>query len=122
MKQFNLEEFKKDPNRKIVTRDGKPVRIICTDAKGDYPVVGLIYYHDKKEVPENYMKNGSCYIDDESNCDLFFTPEKREGYINLFKQNIGLNTGFVFNTKEEAEKSAKGLSCYITTIKIEWEE
>lgn len=31
MKQFNLKEYLKDPNKKVVTRDGKNVRIICTD-------------------------------------------------------------------------------------------
>lgn len=33
MKQkFDLEEYLADPSRKVVTRDGKQVRIICTDA------------------------------------------------------------------------------------------
>ena len=31
MKQFNLKEYLKDPNKKGVTRDGRNVRIICTD-------------------------------------------------------------------------------------------
>ena len=31
MKQFNLEEYKKNPNRRVITRDGKSVRIVCTD-------------------------------------------------------------------------------------------
>ena len=43
MKQFNLDEYLKNPSRKVVTRDGKNVRIVCTDKKGnDYPVVALI--------------------------------------------------------------------------------
>lgn len=42
MKQFNLEEYLKDPNKKVVTRDGRNVRIICTDRKGtEYSVVAL---------------------------------------------------------------------------------
>lgn len=31
-----------DPNKSYVTRDGFPVRIIATDAKGRYPIVGLV--------------------------------------------------------------------------------
>ena len=31
MKPFNLEEYLKDPNRKIVTRDGRNVTIHCTN-------------------------------------------------------------------------------------------
>ena len=42
MKQFNLDEFKKNPNRKVVTRSGLPVRVICTDKMGEYPVVALV--------------------------------------------------------------------------------
>ena len=121
MKQFSLDEFKKDPNRKVITRDGHSVRIICTDAKYSYPIVGLVSQNDY-EVTYNFRKDGFATSYGDSDYDLFFAPEKREGYVNLFKQTSGLNAGFVFNTKEEAEKSAKGLSCYITTVKIEWEE
>lgn len=43
MKPFNLEEYLKNPSRKVVTRDGRNVRIICTDFDNpDYPVVGEI--------------------------------------------------------------------------------
>lgn len=121
MKKFNLQEYLSNPSRKIITRDGKPVRIICIDAKCNYPIVALVTQNNY-EVTYNFKKDGFATSYGDSNYDLFFAPEKREGYINLFKQTNGLNTGFVFNTKEEAEKSAKGLSCYITTIKIEWEE
>ena len=31
MKQFSLEEYLKNPKRKVITRGGRPVRIICTD-------------------------------------------------------------------------------------------
>lgn len=42
MKQFNLDEYLKNPNRKIVTRDGRAVRIICIDKKSDaWPIVAL---------------------------------------------------------------------------------
>jgi hypothetical protein len=42
MKQFNLEEYLANPSRKVVTREGRSARIICTDAKEGYPVVALI--------------------------------------------------------------------------------
>lgn len=34
MKQFSLEKYLANPERKIVTREGKKVRIICTDRAG----------------------------------------------------------------------------------------
>lgn len=44
---------------KIKTRDGDPVRILCFNAKGMYPIVGLI---DKgaDEVPMSYTREGKC--------------------------------------------------------------
>ena len=60
MKQFSLTEYLKNPSRKIVTRDGRLVkRILCVDAKGDYPIVALIKSKDEKEeYPFRYTVNG----------------------------------------------------------------
>ena len=80
MKRFSLQEYLANPSQKVVTRDGKPVRILCTDAKGDYPIVGLIHYTygDEREVPESYTENGSYDITNEENQrDLFFAPVKK---------------------------------------------
>ena len=42
MKQFNIEEYKKNPSRKVITRDGRSVRIVCTDVMGAiYPVLAV---------------------------------------------------------------------------------
>ena len=47
MKPFNLEEYLANPTKKVVTRDGRNVRIICTDRKGtDFPIVGLVTTRD----------------------------------------------------------------------------
>ena len=42
MKQFSLDEYIANSSMKVVTRDGRAVKIICTDAKGNFPVIGLI--------------------------------------------------------------------------------
>ena len=42
MKQFNLDEYLQNPSRKVVTRDGRKVRIVCTDKKGACPIVALV--------------------------------------------------------------------------------
>ena len=43
MKPFSLDEYLKNPSKKVVTKEGKTVkRILCTDARGNYPVVALI--------------------------------------------------------------------------------
>ena len=120
MKPFNLKEYLKNPERKMVTRDGRKVkRILCVDAKGDYPIVALIKSKDEKEeYPIRYTVNGLYSLDYEKSVDLFFAPEKHEGWINLFKDSDSKYVGYkIFESKEEAEEVRS-----TATIKIEWEE
>lgn len=129
MKEFNLEEFKKNPSQKVVTRDGREVRIICTDAKGDEPIVALIYNKNRDE--ENvytYNRDGYFCGDNDSCLDLFFAPIKREGWVNLYKDNISTFTSSkIHATEEKAQKEASEVlkeyyGKFIATVKIEWEE
>ena len=122
MKAFSLEEHLKNPSRKVVTREGKTVkRILCTDASGSYPVVALI--------EESYYDNALSYTDDgklyngESNVyDLFFAPEKHEGWVNIYRASASgnMSAGHIFNTEEDAKHNADIDD--IATVKIEWEE
>ena len=125
MKEFNLDEYLKDPSQKVITKDGKSVRIICTDAKQDYPVIGLLSLDDKSETTVYYKKNGRWLADNQDEWDLFFAPIKREGWINVYKGVIENHLPYVgqkvYKSKEEAIKN-KCSDCYFTTLKIEWEE
>ena len=128
MKPFNLEEYLANPNRKIVTRDGRNVRIICTDRKdSDFPIVALV----KNEYAEGercmcYTKGGKFYTgSDLSDAGLFFAPEKYEGWVNIFVDAVGnpsITDLRIFTSKEDAEKEGKNKKWYIKTAKIEWEE
>ena len=124
MKEFNLEEFKKKPSQKVVTRDGRAVRIICTDMKSEYPLIALVTdKKDNTESPFVYTKNGR-YFFEETNNDLFFAPIKREGWVNLYKDRNGAYpSNFIFETEKRAkEVIGEKHTTYLTTIKIEWEE
>ena len=46
MKQFSLEEYLKNPSRKVVTRDGRNVKIHCTDLMYGPPIVAKIEGED----------------------------------------------------------------------------
>ena len=90
MKQFNLEEYKKNPNRKVITRDGRSVRILCTDRKGtEYLVIALCTMSNGSEDCYFYFPNGRMYLSADSCMDLFFAPEKKEGWLNLYKDENG---------------------------------
>lgn len=55
--------------------------------------------------------------------DLFSSPVKKEGWMNLYKRDFGLVQGdLVRDSEEAAKKIAAGDEDYIATIKVEWEE
>ena len=120
MKPFNIKEYNVDPSRKVITRDGRPVRILCTNARRSYPVIALI--EDEEDLLYAYLPDGTI-CDSTKQYDLFFAPEKHEGFINLYRNTGGgISTDTrVFSTKEHAQASKK-YENYLDTIKIEWEE
>ena len=122
MKQFNLEEYKKNPNRKVITRDGKSVRIVCTDMIGtDYPILVVCRVDATHDCDYSYTLNGKHHLGVDSRLDLFFAPEKHEGWTHVYKLgDAGYIAGNIYNTKEEALKHP--IASKISTVKIEWEE
>ena len=122
MKQFSLDEYLKNPNQKVVTRDGHPVRIICTDHDNiSYPIVGAIKGYDFPFCfgEDGYVVGSKC---NDAN-DLFFASKKHEGWVNLYKNSgSSLIPSRVYQSKELAEKRGSWHDCYVTTTKIEWEE
>ena len=122
MKQFNLAEYLENPNRRIITKDGRNVRIICTDAKGNFPIIALVETYNGNETVLRLKENGRFYNDTENSSDLFFTPIKKEGWVNVYKTRSGAaQIGQIYSSKEEAEMCRIDAN-YISTAKIEWEE
>ena len=58
MERFKLDAYLKDTSRKVVTRDGRNVRIICTDVKGSAPIVAVIEEKDNTENVFRYEPDG----------------------------------------------------------------
>lgn len=73
MKEFNLSEWLANPSRKVVTRDGREARIVCTDLKNDHPIIAAIK-GDNSELPYYYDINGKCLFYDSK--DIFFADEE----------------------------------------------
>ena len=127
MKQFNLEEYLKHPTRKVVTGDGRNVRIVCTDVKDDdYPILALVEQPEDSDNEDvySYTKDGHYYTSDtlpnENN--LFFAPEKHEGWVNVHRSLglVDLCCRCIFDSEEEARRNADETA--VATVKIEWEE
>lgn len=130
MKQFSLEEYLKNPSRKVVTREGNPVKILCTNfANTYYPVVAEVLYEDGKATSYKFTEDGIREWHRENAEDLFFVTEKHEGWINIYKENTkikGKDGGFrgahIYSSKEMALEAGNCFDGYIATTKIEWEE
>lgn len=112
LKPFDLEAAK--AGKPVCTRDGRKARIICFDTinKGNYPIIALL--EDKGcEAIFYYNKDGKCNVGTE--LDLMMLPEKKEGWIIIYKEAI--------YDKETAEKIARETTANVIRIqKIEWEE
>lgn len=124
MKPFSLEEYLKDPSRKVVTRGGDPVRIVCTDIRGGiYNILALVMCKDGFEDVCRYTKHGE-YFEEFTKYDLFFTTEKHEGWINLYRTKTSSQyvTSNPYDSEEKAIEIGRNSENYIATTKIEWEE
>ena len=125
MKQFNLQEYLANPSRQIVTREGQKARIVCTDRAGlnAKPIVALITLPNGDEVIKTFWNNGFETTAIEGENDLFFAPEKHEGWINIKKTALGYYcSSHIFQTKEDAENHEIGGNCLVATKKVKWEE
>ena len=127
MKAFNLEEYLKNPNREVVTRDGRKVRIVCTDRAGlnTKPIVALITLPNGDEIVKCFWEDGiETRGVEENRNDLFFAVTKHTDYINLYRNEFGYFLGGrEYSTEEEAKTvAARAGDTYITTIKVERED
>ena len=128
MEKFNLEKYLANPSRKVVTRNGRNIRIVCTDKRDlNFPIIALIEtIPGGEEVTHSYTKDGKYYTACSDILDLFFAPEKHEGYVNVYRsldKDCTYYLGNIYNSKAEAEDVRENKKFkYIDTIKIEWEE
>ncbi|WP_291625505.1 hypothetical protein [Clostridium sp.] len=93
MEKFSLKEHIKNPSKKIVTRDGKPVKIIYVNKLGTYPIVALVKISENCEKALTFTEDGDNIIGGNTNRDLFFDSEK-ETSIKTFEDldiNVGLD-------------------------------
>ena len=119
MKPFDLKEYLEHPERKVVTRDGRAVKIHCTNYySSTFPIVAEI---EGEDGSRSFAVDGRYACGErESPNDLFFAYGKREGWTNIYrnKTNGESYCGKIYASEEEAKTQTD----ILTTIKIEWEE
>ncbi|MCL1615085.1 hypothetical protein M3090_01495 [Bacteroides sp. ET71] len=126
LKPFDLEAAK--AGKPVCTRDGRKARIICFDRKGYdmFPIVALIMNGDRESDIYTYRPNGTWdNSGNESDKDLMMLPEKKEGWVNVYREESNNNERLIEQIIYKTRKDAFDNACpqgYITTTKINWEE
>lgn len=126
-KPFDIEKAK--AGAKLITRCGRPARIICWDReyKTDH-IVALVMYTEDGETPGEeivtYTDQGTFYAGDAPhNLDLFLAPTIVEKWMNVYRTKTGeYYNGMLYDSEEEALQHKDGYLEYITATKISWEE
>ena len=124
-KKMNLKPFdiqKAREGKPVCTRDGRKARIICFDRKGYnmFPIVALIMNDGRESDIYTYRPNGTWdNSGNESDKDLMMLPEKKEGWVNVYKGGL-LDTKSYPTKKEAFDKACP--EGYVDTVKVCWEE
>lgn len=105
-----------DPTKPVQTRDGRSARIICTDKKGEAPIVALVSaISGDSEITYSFFLDGSFYCDDGTYpLDLVNTPEEKTLWLNVYHDGVVNHL-----TKEVAERCAgqNRIACIKVTYK-----
>lgn len=81
-KPFNAAEW--TPDKKVETRDGRKVRVLCVDVKSKWPVAAIIQHEDQPEAVGLFTSCGKFSADHFSidhPLDLFFAPRRENRWI-----------------------------------------
>lgn len=96
MEQFSLEKYLENPQRKVVTRDERPVRIICTNRKSKSGnIVGLV--GEDESLIYVWNNDGKHIVSEIIDNDLFFADEEEK--LTEFEKALDI---FAYNSKLEA--------------------
>ena len=90
-----------------------------------YPVLAVCKKDPTHECYYSYTIAGKLRINgDDPHLDLFFAPEKKEGWLNLYKDEdgrVGIGTVYPIGSEKSAKMASEDKD-YVATCKIEWEE
>jgi len=123
---------KLDLTKPVQTRDGRPVRILCDNMKGLYPIVGLVTYvttvdgdgvHERLHTWHSSGWHHRNCTGIETPLDLVNVPPKpMKYYANVYKLPMGLLfVGKIFDNVADATSIAKSDATaeFIVTIDFE---
>lgn len=136
MIRFNLKEYLKNPNRKIVTHDGRMVKILSTNVDNkEYPILFGFINEKNGGITDvglcdvNGLVQDSAIRSGESEKEILYFKSQKVKYVKYM--NIWSNGRRYWNSDfYGSEESAKEASQYVDeskerlvkTMRIEWED
>lgn len=116
MKKFDLEKAK--AGDKVVTRDGREVRIVCFDRAGKHPMIALVKNDDGAEGLVTFSLDGNCCFDgEETPLDLFMAPKVVKHQAHLVLYPCG-----AIEVYDEADKAIRVTNVHGAEYRlVEWE-
>jgi hypothetical protein len=115
-----------DITKPVQTREGRPVRLICTDRRGTHPLIGLISEKDEEKLG-TWMVDGSRFdTPGTADADLINVLAKHRGWVNVFRNGPEDSdccvAGSVYPNKHCADLAGQVHKNFVTSIEIEWED
>lgn len=113
-----------DWSRPVQTREGHPLRVLCTDMiDAKWPVVALRLEGDQERI-EHYQYDGSYLAYSESQFDAINAPVKKHGWVNIYAPDSSRDGTWVANRihGSEAEADRTKSDGRVACVKIEWVE
>lgn len=116
MKQFNLEEYLKNPSRKVITRDSRSVRIVCTDMIGTvYPILAICRIDPTHDYYIQALEN-LVLVHVQILIFSLLRKNMRDG------DDYHTSVQIPYLSKSEAISHIMKNDDYVRTVKVEWED
>ena len=100
-----------DYTKPVQTRDGRPVTILSTEGRGQYPVIG---YVGKDTAMKKWSAEGNYSTDGDRTLDLINVPDRIECWVNVYPEHFSSP----HESKEQADSVAE--KHRIACIKVEY--
>ena len=126
LKPFSLEAAKS--GKPVCTRDGRKARIIAVGLNNKtYPLAAVIENNGEEDEVHNYTSDGLVTYGTLNDADLMMFPEKKGGWVNVYRDCDGVNItkdDNIYSSKDAAIASAQIIDRdnYVATTIINWEE
>ena len=103
-----------DWTKPVQTKDGRKVRVLCTDARGRNPVIGLVLNEDEEtdEMMSWPISGDAWGPDHDYSLDLINVPEKHTLWVNVWRDKADNLFTVVDFDQDGSDRDASGAGMY----------